>query len=63
MTIAGKTKKLRISQVIDAMDGEIMLMALKSIREMGYNSTASRATETVLACIRTAESAILEVEK
>lgn len=55
--------KLRIAQVIDLMDAEIMLSALKQIREMGYNSVTHRCTDTVLACIRVAEEAIGNVEK
>jgi len=35
--------------------------ALKKIREMGYASQAARATDTVIACIRVAEEAILEL--
>ncbi len=57
-----KTKIMRTAQVIDLMDGELMLAALKQIREMGYNSSAARATDTVLGCIRVAEAAIGEVE-
>jgi len=52
---------MRIAQMIDMKDAELMLEALKKIREMGYSSTAARATDTVLACIRVAESAIGEV--
>lgn len=40
-----------------------LLAALKKIREMGYNSQAARATDTVLACIRVAEEAIAAAEK
>lgn len=47
-----------------------LLEALAQIREMGYDSQVTRATETVLACIRVAEAAIslvgreiLEVKK
>ena len=42
---------------------EILLDALKKIREIGYNSQAARATDTVLACIRVAEDAILCAER
>lgn len=65
MKAAKKTteKKLRIAQTIDAMDGEMMLNALKRIREMGYNSQAARCPDTVLACIRVAEEAIGEVSR
>jgi len=40
----------------------LLVDALKQIRQMGYDSQAARATDTVLACIRVAEAAILEVE-
>lgn len=40
----------------------LLLNALKGIRELCYEPQAHRATETVLACIRIAEDAILEAE-
>lgn len=40
---------------------DIAIQALEKIKEMGYNSQAARATDTVLACIRVAEAALLEV--
>ena len=39
-----------------------LLDALKRIRDIGYNSQSFRCTETVLACIRVAQEAILLVE-
>ena len=53
----------RPAQEIDSKDAEIMLAALNRIREIGYNSQASRATDTVLAAIRLAEEAIAAVGK
>jgi hypothetical protein len=41
---------------------DVLLDALKQIREVGYNSTAARCPDTVLACIRLAEAAISNVE-
>lgn len=45
-----------------ANNHKTLLDALKQIREMGYNSQAARATETVLACVRVAEEAIRVAE-
>lgn len=42
---------------------KIAAEALRKIREIGYDSQAARATDTVLACIRIAEEALLEVER
>ena len=42
--------------------GEHAVDSLRRIRDIGYGSTADRATETVLACIRIAEEAIREYE-
>jgi hypothetical protein len=41
----------------------VLVDALKQIREVGYDSQAARATDTVLACIRIAEDAILSAER
>lgn len=37
-----------------------LIMALRRIREVGYNSSAARCTDTVLSCIRIAEEALTE---
>jgi len=40
-----------------------VVAALTKVREMGYNSEAARATDTVLACINVAEDALRTVGK
>ena len=53
---------LKNARLIDGRDGALLLQALNQIREMGYNSQAFMATDTVLSCIRVAEAAIGELE-
>ena len=43
-------------------DAALYLAALLQIREIGYGSQAHRATDTVLACLRVCEQAIMEGE-
>jgi hypothetical protein len=41
----------------------VMLAALKHVRQIGYASKLHKTSDTVLACVRIAEQAILEAEK
>jgi hypothetical protein len=40
---------------------DYVVASLQTIREIGYNSSAARATDTVLACIRVAEDGLSNV--
>lgn len=42
---------------------QILLGALKKIRQVGYDSKITRAPETILECVKIAEAAILEAER